>query len=62
MACLGASGAVVCLWDSRSIRVPYVPYIAGLNIAPLIFVVSHFQTLYSPAPLTSIPSPPGLLP
>lgn len=27
MVYLGASGVVVCLWDGRSIRVPYVSYI-----------------------------------
>ena len=31
MVCLEASGAVVCLWDSRSVRVPYVPYIFDLS-------------------------------
>jgi len=34
MVCLGAYGAVVCLWDGRSTRVQYVPYIPGPNIIP----------------------------
>jgi len=34
MVCLGAYGAVVCLLDSRSIRVQYVPYIPDPNITP----------------------------
>ena len=37
MVCLGVSGAVVCLWDSRSIRVPYVPCIPDLSITLLNF-------------------------
>lgn len=34
MVCLGAYGAVVCLWDGRSIRVQYVPHIPVSNITP----------------------------
>ena len=62
MVCLGISGAVVCLWDSRSIRVSYVLYATDINITPLTFVVSHFQTPYCPTHPTDTPSPPGSLP
>jgi len=37
MVCLGTSGAVVCLWDSRSVRVLYVPYILDLIRHPSDF-------------------------
>lgn len=62
MVCLGASGTVVCLLGGRSIRVLCVPYILDLDVTPLTLVVSHFQSQYSPALPTDIPSPPGLLP
>jgi len=34
MVCLGAYGAVVCLWDSRSIRVQYVPHTPHSHVTP----------------------------
>ena len=34
MVCLGAHGAVICLWDGRSIRVQYVPYVPHPHVAP----------------------------
>ena len=37
MVCLGASGAVVCLWEGRSVRVPYVPCILDLGNHPSDF-------------------------
>jgi hypothetical protein len=60
MVYLGASRTVVCLWDGRSVRVPYVLYDANLNATLLTFVVSNFQTSSPPTLPADIPSPPGL--
>ena len=60
MVCLGASGTVVCLWDSRSIRVLCVPYVSDFNIIPQIFVGFHFQMPRTPALPTDISNPPSL--
>ena len=34
MVCLGAYGAVVCLWDGRSIRVQYVLHTSYPHVTP----------------------------
>lgn len=48
MVCLGASGTVVCLWGSRSVRVPYVPRILDLSRHPSDFRSFQLPTTVFP--------------